>query len=71
MTTGRKFVVGLVINQMLRQQLQLTRHVIASQRAMYKSYTTSVKSMRDRYQPVTLNDTKKILHSEKNQQWTC
>nr|CAD7407311.1 unnamed protein product [Timema poppensis] len=52
-------VVGLVINQMLRQQLQLTRHVIASQRAMYKSYTTSVKSMRDRYQPVTLNDTKK------------
>nr|CAD7407061.1 unnamed protein product [Timema cristinae] len=46
---------------MLRQQIQLTRHLIASQCAMYKAYTTSVKFMRERYKPVTLNETKKVV----------
>nr|CAD7445728.1 unnamed protein product [Timema bartmani] len=53
--------VDLAINQMLRQQIQLTRHLIASQYSMYKAYTTSVKFMRERYKPVTLNETKKTL----------
>nr|CAD7433365.1 unnamed protein product [Timema monikensis] len=53
--------VDVAINQMLRQQIQLTRHLIASQCAMYKAYTTSVKFMRERYKPVTLNETKKDL----------
>nr|CAD7269742.1 unnamed protein product [Timema shepardi] len=46
---------------MLRQQIQSTRHLIASQCAVYKAYTTSVKLMRDRYQPVTLKETKKFI----------
>nr|CAD7609056.1 unnamed protein product [Timema genevievae] len=53
--------VDVAVNQMLKQQIQLTRHLIESQYSMYKAYTTSVKFMRERYKPVTLNETKKMF----------
>jgi hypothetical protein len=57
---GRTILIDLAFNEIIKHQIELTKHFISSQQRMYQAYCTSVENMSANYKPVTLEDTKQV-----------
>jgi hypothetical protein len=58
--SGTTVSVDLTLSEILKQQIELTRHFLNSQERMYEAYCTAVENMSAGYKPVTLEDTKEV-----------
>ncbi|PNF17703.1 hypothetical protein B7P43_G07343 [Cryptotermes secundus] len=60
---GKGTPVDLAFSEIIKHQIELTKHFINSQQRMYQAYCTSVENMSANYKPVTLEDTKQFIHN--------
>jgi hypothetical protein len=57
---GKTTLIDLAFSEIVKHQIELTKHFINSQQRMYQAYCTSVENMSANYKPVTLEDTKQV-----------
>jgi hypothetical protein len=60
LVAGTKIPVDLTFSEILKQQIELTRHFINSQQIMYQAYCTAVENISADYKPVTLEGTRQV-----------
>ncbi|XP_066994978.2 uncharacterized protein C19orf44 [Anabrus simplex] len=63
--------VETALNEMLRHQIDLTRHFMSAQYAMYEAYMESVKMLSASYKPVTVEDTKRFIEEHRRKKASC
>ncbi|XP_069703388.1 uro-adherence factor A-like [Periplaneta americana] len=58
--------VDMAFSEILRRQIDLTKHFMNSQQRMYEAYCNSVQSLSSGYKPVTLQDTRQFIQNHRN-----
>lgn len=57
---GKGTLIDLAFSEVIKHQIELTKHFINSQQRMYQVYCSSVENLSANYKPVTLEDTKQV-----------
>jgi hypothetical protein len=61
LVAGPKIPADLTFSDILKQQIELTRHFINSQQRMYQVYHAAVEKISADYKPITLEDTRQVI----------